>query len=189
MWIEVSKKNTARFKENKMSNLKQKGLRVLYGLLAICLVAMIVNVVHFADQWNFKLQAPFIKQEMILMTPKNQTIVNVAQAAPIPVDLDTNDTYICKIFGSQCREALEVQHLEDGNEQCDRLHINKGEDSFDVGLLMVDSVHIGQTIDGHTITLAELTDCKANVDDAYLIYKHSGWGAWSTWKLIPTNLK
>ena len=172
-----------------MQNNKTKILRLLLTTLA---VSLIIFTGWFFSTYQLRVQSPVnIKFQPALVITKRLTL---AQTVVITntVTIEPNDSIedeICQKFGSQCREALEIQHLEDGTEQLDRLHINTGKNSFDVGLMQIDSQHIGETIDGHTITLAELTTREGNINDAYLIYKHSGWGAWSTWVLIPTNLK
>jgi hypothetical protein len=45
--------------------------------------------------------------------------------------------------------------------------------------MQVNSVHLSQDV-----TIAQLVDCKSNIDIAYDIYKRDGFGAWVAYKKV-----
>jgi hypothetical protein len=87
--------------------------------------------------------------------------------------LTENERYLCKKFGDQCKTALEVQRRENPTGKCDAFYVNKNGGTIDIGFLQINSIHLTKDI-----TLAQLVDCKSNIDIAYEIYKRDGWTAW-----------
>lgn len=157
--------------------MKNKNL-IIGIMIAVVVLSAGVSVGLYVNSHNFNWQAPAVFRKPLSITKKllvkNVTIVQQADSIP----LNENEKYLCIKFGDQCKTALQIQHLENGTEQCDRFHVNSN-GTVDFGFMQVNTVHLKK---GYTI--AQLIDCKSNIDIAYEIYKGSGWGAWSTYKLI-----
>ena len=86
--------------------------------------------------------------------------------------------YLCLKFGSQCKTALEVQRRENPKGDCGSFNVNTN-GTVDFGFMQVNSVHLTKDI-----TVAQLVDCKGNIDVAYEVYKKSGWNAWTVYKKV-----
>jgi hypothetical protein len=99
-------------------------------------------------------------------------VVQVMQGLPLTED----EIYLCKTFGDQCKTALEIQRRENSTGDCTAWQINKN-GTVDFGYMQVNSVHLTKEI-----TIAQLVDCKTNIDIAYQIYLKSGFMAWSAYK-------
>lgn len=149
------------------------------GLVAtVAFLAAGITAGLYINSHNFNWRKPvaFIKP---LVVSKKQLVINETKIIlPDSIPLNENEKYLCTKFGDQCKIALQIQHLENGNEKCDRFHVNDN-GTIDVGFMQINSIHLKK---GYT--LADLIDCKKNIDIAYEIYKGSGWGAWTTYKLV-----
>lgn len=84
----------------------------------------------------------------------------------------STEEYICYKFGKDCRLALAVSQAENGTRQCDRFGVNTNK-TIDVGIFQLNTVHLKKGW-----KLADLTDCKKNIDYAYEIYQAQGWNPW-----------
>ncbi len=149
--------------------------------LVIGVAVLIGGVGTYTGLWiqahSFDWKKPVNFQKPLDIT-KKALVINVTTVVEDSVPLNENEKYLCVKFGDQCKIALQIQHLENGNEKCDRFHVNDN-GTIDVGFMQINSVHLKK---GYT--LAQLIDCKTNVDIAYEIYKGSGWNAWTTYKLV-----
>lgn len=140
------------------------------------LIFLLAGSGWFFGRYQLKFQSP-----VVLRTPieiiRRALAYNVV-AAPDPLPLNENEQYLCRTFGGQCRIALEIQRRENGTEQCDRMHVNDNH-TVDFGFMQINSDHLNSSV-----RVADLIDCKKNIDIAYQLYKQQGWGIWSTYKLI-----
>ena len=144
----------------------------LIFLLSICGWFFGRYELRFRSPITIAIHAPMTLVRRVLAY--NITVVK----APDPLPLNDNEKYLCIKFGSQCRTALEIQHLENGTEQCDRMNVNDNH-TVDFGFMQINSVHLNSTV-----KVADLIDCKKNIDIAYALYQKQGWGIWSSYKLI-----
>src|ERR1044072_948740 len=150
---------------------KQKTIQLIgYSLtIGFILLLLIKGTLDFA-QWHSEYQ--FNIQNIFKIEPREKPVVHVhlkeAQAKE-----PTIEEYICS-FAWDCKTALAVARAESGMH-CDAQNINKGTNSLDLGIMQINSVHLKK---GWKV--AQLLDCKTNVQLAYEIYQGSGWSAWST---------
>lgn len=111
------------------------------------------------------------------ITPPVITIKHVEAKeikAPKAADIKnmTTEEYICWKFGDACKMALAVSQAENGTRQCDRFGVNTNK-TIDAGIFQINTVHLKKGW-----KLADLLDCKKNVDYAYEIYKAQGFQPW-----------
>jgi len=159
-----------------------KSPKVITSFLLITLVLVGIafyQINQFFQKHEFVFETPVIVQTPVYLIDRAQaqTIV-INQIKPDNLPLNDNEKYLCQVFGQQCKNALMIQHLENGTEQCDRFHINTN-NTIDVGFMQINSVHLKQGF-----SLTDLADCRKNIDIAYQIYKSSGWSAWTTAKQL-----
>jgi len=119
----------------------------------------------FQNIVSIDFQSPIRVVERVKPSPE---IIQVFPNTP----LTPTQQYICDKFGPACKMALAVAKAENGTWQCDRFGINKN-GTADFGLFQINSIHLKK---GYS--LAELIDCKKNVDIAYELFKAQGWNPW-----------
>ncbi len=150
---------------------------IVYPLIS---TLMLSATAWFFSHYQVKAQSPIsIKLATPIYWVRRAMAMNITivkEADPIP--LNENEKYLCIKFGDQCRTALQIQHLENGSEQCDRMHVNDNH-TVDFGFMQINTVHLS-----NSVKVSDLIDCKKNIDIAYELYKKQGWGIWSTYKLI-----
>lgn len=151
------------------------------SLIAGASIIALTAIVYFVNTHTFSFRSP-INFHVPLSIAKRvyaeaeTKIVEVSKPDGLP--FNDNERYLCKVFGDQCKQALMIQHLENGNEACDRMHVNTN-GTVDFGFMQINSVHLNDKI-----KLADLIDCHANVDIAYSLYKAQGWKIWVTAKQL-----
>jgi hypothetical protein len=151
----------------------------LVGIVLLIAGIGFYKVNQFFDKHTFVWESPITVQTPVYLIDRAQAeeiIIKQIQSDSLP--LNANERYLCQVFGQECKNALMIQHLENGTEQCDRFHINSN-GTIDVGFMQINSIHLKK---GYTLT--DLADCHKNIEIAYQIYKDSGWGAWTTAKQL-----
>lgn len=168
-----------------------KKTRVIIFVIGAVISLTVINYLAYKTNEFFtnnelKYHSPIAIQFHKLITIEKRVwqIVNVneivdAHASPLTPD----QQYLCDKFGPNCKMALAIQHAENGTGECGRMGFNYGADgkvsSVDFGFMQINSVHIKK---GAGWTPADLMDCHKNIDDAYEIFKQSGFGPWSTYQ-------
>lgn len=156
----------------------------IYSLI-FSTIAVVTATGWFFNHYQIKTQAPVEFHKPLWIVPRVLAVytTTVVQADQLP--LNENEKYLCIKFGGQCRTALQIQHLENGNEACDRMNVNDNH-TVDFGFMQINTVHLNKGV-----KVADLIDCKKNIDIAYTLYSQAekahpghGWDIWSTYKLI-----
>lgn len=152
---------------------------IILGVSAMIIAAVIkltlyVNNNEFA--WKFPLE---LKTHRILtVTPREKVIVHEYALLTYPEEIDTDiEKYICDKFGvMDCKIALAVAKAESGLN-CNAVHINNN-GTVDLSIFQLNTVHLKK---GGDWTLANMGDCKKNVDLAYELWEAQKWEPWSAY--------
>ena len=166
-------------KQIDLSKIKTVGKHLVFPTASF--LAITCGCCLFFNSYEMNLRSPI---EMELhnpisidkRTPTIVELVNVIKSTELPLTI--NEMYLCKIFGDQCKTALEIQRRENVDGDCEAFHINNN-GTIDFGYMQINSVHLNDDI-----KLSKLVDCHGNIDIAYEIYKKSGWKAWTTYKAV-----
>jgi hypothetical protein len=142
-------------------------------LVAVFGTALIFGVNQFFEGNKLVFTRPVQVNFYNPITIEKRQLINIIQVeGGENLPLTENEKYLCMKFGNQCKTALEVQRRENPTGKCDAFYVNKNK-TLDFGFMQVNSVHLSPDI-----TIAQLVDCKGNIDIAYEIYKRDGWTAW-----------
>lgn len=151
-------------------------ITLIVGLLA-AIVASVIKLTLYVNSnefvWKFPLE---LKTHRILtVTPRVTEIVQNVIIPDYPEDIDTDiERYICDKFGvMDCKIALAVAKAESGLN-CNAVHINDN-GTVDLSIFQLNSVHLKK---GGDWTLANMGDCKKNVDLAYELWTVQKWEPW-----------
>jgi hypothetical protein len=148
---------------------------VVLTLFALFLACACVVVGAKAEEW-------WLKEKVVTVPAIGVRTVKAAGMWEINPATMTTEQYIRFIFGKEAPTALAVAKAESGL-RCDAQNVNKHTNSIDIGLFQVNSVHLRK---GWKI--ADLLDCKANIQYAKEIKDSSGWCPWVAYKkLFPSK--
>jgi hypothetical protein len=146
---------------------------IIIFLVLVFGTALLFGVNQFFDKNKLKFERPIQVSFNWPIQVEQRQLVNVIQVTGGEnLPLTENEKYMCMKFGDQCKTALEIQRRENVKGDCNAFYVNNN-GTIDLGFMQLNSVHLTQEI-----TLAQLVDCKGNIDIAYEIYKRDGWKAW-----------
>lgn len=149
---------------------------LILGIIALIIAAIIKLTLYVNNNefvWKFPLE---LKTHRILtVTAREKVVVHQYLLPDYPEDVDSDlEKYICDKFGvMDCKIALAVAKAESGLN-CDAVHINSN-NTADLGPFQLNTLHLKK---GGDWTLANMADCKKNVDLAYELWAEQGWEPW-----------
>lgn len=114
--------------------------------------------------------------QVLAVVKREKTTIVKSEQAKIDAIVEKEDDkdlakYICDKFGAvECKTALAVAKAESGMD-CNAIHLNTN-GSVDFSVYQINSVHLNK------YTLADLADCRKNVDIAYEMWSAQGWNPW-----------
>lgn len=164
--------------EAKKTKGRAKRYFALIGLLVIVASSFygMYKVNQFFEGHKLVFQSPVrvgIYSPVYIAKREKPEAVTLIEQVKANSPLNELQQYICDKFGPDCKTALAVQKAENGSGQCDRFNINTN-GTVDFGVFQINTVHLKK---GYK--LADLIDCKKNVDIAFEIYsQQKGFQAW-----------
>lgn len=120
---------------------------------------------------------------VVEIQPRVKTLVvseRTEKVAEIVAGEDDKDlaTYICEKWGVvECKTALAVAKAESGM-RCDAYNANTN-GSVDLSVFQLNTIHLAK---GGEWTLANMANCRKNVDLAYEVWQAQGWSPWVAYR-------
>ena len=181
--LDVIKKQMTQTQPNQIKHpVKTKGrvkryikLLLLLGIVATAFYG-VYKINQFFENNKLVFQSPIrlgVYTPVYVTKREKPETVTLVQEVKANSPLNEIQQYICDKFGTDCKLALAVSRAENGTMQCDRFNINSN-GTVDFGVFQINTVHLKK---GYK--LADLIDCKKNVDIAFEIYsQQKGFQAW-----------
>lgn len=172
---------TEALKQASKKALKKTGLfLIFFGLASGAGTYGLVKVNEWFEDNALVIKSPVevaVKTNQVLAVVKREkTTIVKSEQAKIDAIVEKEDDkdlakYICDKFGAvECKTALAVAKAESGMD-CNAIHLNTN-GSVDFSVYQINSVHLNK------YTLADLADCRKNVDIAYEMWSAQGWNPW-----------
>ena len=184
-YLEDMKRNgkvkTEALKQASKKALKKTGLfLIFFGLASGAGTYGLVKVNEWFEDNALVIKSPVevaVKTNQVLdVVKREKTTIVKSEQAKIDAIVEKEDDkdlakYICDKFGAvECKTALAVAKAESGMD-CNAIHLNTN-GSVDFSVYQINSVHLNK------YTLADLADCRKNVDIAYEMWSAQGWNPW-----------
>lgn len=156
-----------------------------FGFLAVVVLGVLafgfVKAVEYFNRYTYIFKSPVLVATQRPITRLDRVSVVVvsektAKVAEIVKDEENKDlaTYICEKWGVvECKTALAVAKAESGM-RCDAVNTNTN-GTADLSVYQLNTVHLKK---GGEWTLANMADCRKNIDLAYELWTQQGWGVW-----------
>src|SRR5574343_515898 len=159
---------------------------LLLGIILAGVVFAVIAVTRFYDENTIVVKSPVeiaVKtNQVVTITPRVKQVVvseKTAKVAEIVEDEEDKDlaTYICEKFGVfECKTALAVAKAESGM-RCYAVNVNANGTAD----LSVFHLNTKQKKKGGEWTLANMAECRKNVDLAYELWQAQGWNPWGAY--------
>ena len=160
---------------------------LLLGVVLAGVVFAVIAVTRFYDENTVVVKSPIevaVKTNRVVeIQPRVKTLVvseRTEKVAEIVAGEEDKDlaTYICEKWGVvECKTALAVAKAESGM-RCDAYNANTN-GSVDLSVFQLNTIHLAK---GGEWTLANMADCRKNVDLAYEVWQAQGWNPWVAYR-------